>query len=170
MTRGEQQAGYAIAAVAAVFVSMTWGSDAFGGSGHAAAMLGLGLGASALFGLACWWGRRVWTAFGGMAAAFAEVPKGKGGLISWSLVCLAYSFWLMLQVSRGQSKAAAAARARARDGKDRGPTAQPASRRGKAARTGDGSGAPSANRRYTPPKAKPKRPSRYKVAGSDKAE
>jgi hypothetical protein len=149
MLRIEQQVGWMLVAVMAAGVAGSWASDVIKGDSKAISLAAIGLGLTAVLAAAVWYGRRLIAAFAGMAAGLAPV---KTGYVVVSFACLAYGGYLMFRNTFAQRKAAMA--------RPRRPPRAARTRSGKAAAgaaaaaAADGARRPSANRRYTPPKAK----------------
>jgi len=154
LTAKERQIGLVLAGLAAVSGVAQWLPDAIGKSDtHALALAAVSFGLAIVFGLAVWNGRRLIAAFGAVLAGLPTPHFVVGTALN--ALMLAYGAYLMIRYSNAAGKRAAEQR-----------QAKGAARRaGRGARTKDAAppagstktAAPSANKRYTPPKKTTKR-------------
>jgi hypothetical protein len=157
MTRSERQAGVVIAVVMIASVVFSWAGDTFAGDSKAVAVAAIGLGLTALLAVAVWYGHRV---IGCFAAIMAGLAPMKPAFSYLPFVSLAFGGYLMFRTSQAQKKVAAARPRRStapRSRRSGGTKAGPRSAKEASAAPTSGTAAvrrPSANRRYTPPKAK----------------
>jgi hypothetical protein len=150
MLSTERQIGWIVVAVTAGGVLASHAADAVSGSSKALGAGGAGLGLVILMAATVWYGHRIWAAFAFLLGGFAPL---KPGLVYLSFINLGYGAFLMFRLSRAQAKARAAAPRRDRHRADAGGAERTSSRRG-GSRPADTGGRPTANRRYTPPRAK----------------
>jgi hypothetical protein len=141
MVRLEQQLGWGVVAATMTAVVGSWASGVLDGNGRAISSVTIGLGLAAVLAGAVWYGRRLITAFAAMAAGIAPVNQ-KSGYALISLFCLAYGGVLLFRNTLAQRKVAMSRPRRPPRSRKTPPVVPGNARR------------PSANRRYTPPKAK----------------
>jgi hypothetical protein len=147
IVRLERRMGWVLIAMMATAVGFSWAADIVHGDVKALLRAALGLGLIAVLAAALWYGRRLIAAFAAMAAGFAPVKPGLTGIV---FVCLAYGGILSLRDTRARRTATMARTRRLpKDAKARSVKA--------AAVVANAARGPTANRRYTPPKAKPPR-------------
>jgi hypothetical protein len=140
----ERQVGWVLIAVMATAVGVSWVAKIVHGDGNAIMPAAIGLGLLAVLAAALWYGRRLITAFAAMAVGFAPVKPSLAAIV---FVCLAYGGILSFRDTRARKAATMALPRRPpRGAKTRSSKA--------AAVVTDDARSPSANRRYTPPKAK----------------
>jgi hypothetical protein len=146
MVRLEQQLGWLVVAAAATAIVGSWAHQILHGDNQALGKAAVGLGLAGVLAGAVWYGRRLIAAFAAMAAGLAPVDQ-KSGYALISIVCLAYGGVLLFRNTLAQRKLAMA--------RPRRPPKSARTRSSKAAEVvADSARRPSANRRYTPPKAK----------------
>jgi hypothetical protein len=159
MDRREQLLGWTLAGVVAVAVAISWAPDAVRGNGKAVSGA-IALGMTAVLAAAVRYGRRIFAAFASMAMATvvttppASSSAVKTGVGTLSLLGLLFGGFLLFRNTVAQRKVAMA--------RPRRPRRPPRAARARTARGGEAGASaaaeaarrPSANRRYTPPKAK----------------
>ena len=161
MDRRELLLGWILAGAMAIAVAISWTPDAVHGNGRAVSGA-IGLGLTAILAAAVWFGRRLITAFAAMATGVAPVSPASTSAVktafgTLSLLSLLFGGFLLFRNTFAQRKLAMA-----RPRRPRPPRPARGSRRARAAApvATEGARRPSANRRYTPPKAKTPRRSR----------